>query len=48
VVCSGRWARGEQVRHPAPAAAAVRWLAGEAPEVVSPHGLNPCFVPPWH
>ncbi len=29
-------------RRPAPAAAAGRWLAREAPEAVSPHSLKPC------
>ena len=43
VVCSGRGgARSGPGRHPAPAGAAGQWLAREAPEVVSPHGLKPC------
>ena len=33
------------VDHPAPAGAAGRWLAHEAPEVASPQGLKPLAVP---
>ena len=38
-------ARSGPGRQPAPAGAAAPWLAREAPEVVSPHGLKPCAAP---
>ena len=41
----GDGARSGPGRHPAPAGAAGQWLAREAPEVVSPHGLKPCAAP---
>ena len=42
---AGGGARGEQGRHPAPTGAAGQWLAREAPEVVSLHGLKPRAAP---
>lgn len=41
----GGGVRSGQGCHPAPAGAANRWLAREAPEMVSPHGLKPCATP---